>query len=247
MTSNRPSWFPVNPKAVRGEQLFGMSATLAGAYWLLVCAAWLETPPASIPSDDTWLARNAGFSDVSAWIGCKSAVLSGWTERDDGRLVLPWLREAYDRAATKSRKARKAAAQSVAERSLSERSANAANTPLSSCSGSEGKPKETGFSGFWALWPSHARKVNRKGCQGIWSRDALESLTDTILASLQKWRTSRDWCKNGGEFIPQPATWLNQRRWETEPEPASEGEQPALVSRRLSVAEAAALLGEGES
>ena len=25
-----------------------------------------------------------------------------------------------------------------------------------------------------------------------------------------------DWKKNGGQFIPHPSTWLNNRRWEDE-------------------------------
>jgi hypothetical protein len=29
--------------------------------------------------------------------------------------------------------------------------------------------------------------------------------------------TSAEWTKDGGQFIPHPATWLNQKRWEDEP------------------------------
>jgi hypothetical protein len=30
------------------------------------------------------------------------------------------------------------------------------------------------------------------------------------------WKNSQQWTKDGGQFIPMPATWLNGRRWEDE-------------------------------
>jgi hypothetical protein len=32
---------------------------------------------------------------------------------------------------------------------------------------------------------------------------------------------SEQWRRDDGRFIPHPATWLNQRRWEDEAEPAA--------------------------
>ena len=29
-------------------------------------------------------------------------------------------------------------------------------------------------------------------------------------------KRSRQWTENNGQYIPNPATWLNQRRWEDE-------------------------------
>lgn len=37
------------------------------------------------------------------------------------------------------------------------------------------------------------------------------------LEGLERWKGSRDWLKDGGQFIPHPATFLNQRRWEDNP------------------------------
>lgn len=134
--SDAPSWFPFNPATFRGKLAAGMNPKQAGAFMFLVCAAWFETPPASLPPGDSGLALRAGFGeDVESWLGVKSVVLSGWTCRDDGRLTLPWLRELYDRAVTKSRKAREAA---NAKHSLCERTAFAQHS--ASESGSDPPP-----------------------------------------------------------------------------------------------------------
>jgi uncharacterized protein YdaU (DUF1376 family) len=56
-----------------------------GAYILLMCKAWHEDPPCSIPSTDRVLARWARLSPEE-WGECKAAVLIGFTNRPDGRL-----------------------------------------------------------------------------------------------------------------------------------------------------------------
>jgi DNA replication protein DnaC len=38
---------------------------------------------------------------------------------------------------------------------------------------------------------------------------------------LEKQKVSTEWLKDGGQFIPHPATWLNGRRWEDEAPPAA--------------------------
>lgn len=40
-----------------------------------------------------------------------------------------------------------------------------------------------------------------------------EELFNLIIAAVKKQKTSCDWTKNNGEFIPYPATWLNGQRW----------------------------------
>ena len=34
------------------------------------------------------------------------------------------------------------------------------------------------------------------------------------MEALSRQRQTDKWLKDGGQFIPNPATWLNQRRWE---------------------------------
>jgi len=40
-----------------------------------------------------------------------------------------------------------------------------------------------------------------------------EQLVATMIATIERAKTSREWLKNNGEFIPYPATWLNAQGW----------------------------------
>ena len=44
-----------------------------------------------------------------------------------------------------------------------------------------------------------------------------------MLSAIDTQKKSDQWKKDGGQFIPNPATWLNQRRWEDEVQTKSSG------------------------
>ena len=46
---------------------------------------------------------------------------------------------------------------------------------------------------------------------------SLEPLTDELTAIAAQ-RESQAWTKDAGQFIPNPSTWLNQGRWQDEPD-----------------------------
>ena len=39
---------------------------------------------------------------------------------------------------------------------------------------------------------------------------------DRMMDAISAQKRSRQWTENNGQYIPNPATWLNQRRWEDE-------------------------------
>ena len=41
-----------------------------------------------------------------------------------------------------------------------------------------------------------------------------------MLQAIDRQKQTTAWRKNNGQFIPHPATWLNNRQWEDEPAPA---------------------------
>jgi hypothetical protein len=71
-----------------------------------------------------------------------------------------------------------------------------------------------GFVAFWRVWPKSARKEAKGKCLESWRRAGAEALTDQIVAHVERLKRSPGWTKQGGEFIPAPLVYLNNRRWE---------------------------------
>lgn len=75
----------------------------------------------------------------------------------------------------------------------------------------------TGFGKFWALYP---RKKSKGKAESSWAKlKPTEQLQDRIFDALERAKTSADWLKEGGQFIPYPASWLNAKGWEDESSP----------------------------
>jgi len=70
------------------------------------------------------------------------------------------------------------------------------------------------FEQFWAIYP---RRQGKGLAYSTFSRLSLgDGLLDKIIAAVEIQKKSDQWTKEGGQYIPMPATWLNQRRWEDE-------------------------------
>lgn len=67
------------------------------------------------------------------------------------------------------------------------------------------------FDDFWRAYP---RKENKKGSADIWKRKGLDAVAVTIVAHVQ--RRAKDDQKWSDGYIPMPATFLNQERWNDE-------------------------------
>lgn len=71
------------------------------------------------------------------------------------------------------------------------------------------------FDRFWKAYP---RKVAKPIALRAWMKlKPDDALTDVLIAAIDSARATDQWCKDDGQFIPHPATWLNQRRWEDLP------------------------------
>jgi hypothetical protein len=70
------------------------------------------------------------------------------------------------------------------------------------------------FSLFWSAYPKHQAKLN---AEKSWLKLSPENgLVEKICECIERYKKTHDWIKDNGQFIPMPATWLNQRRWEDE-------------------------------
>jgi chorismate mutase len=74
------------------------------------------------------------------------------------------------------------------------------------------KGADVRFEKFWAAYPKKdAKAPARKAFTKLNPDDAL---LDRMLQALS-WQSKREqWVKDGGKFIPLPASWLNAARWE---------------------------------
>ena len=71
------------------------------------------------------------------------------------------------------------------------------------------------FESFWSFYP---KKQGKKKAFESWQKlSPNHELTQSILKAVSLQSQSEQWKKDGGQFVPMPATWLNQERWNDEP------------------------------
>ena len=80
------------------------------------------------------------------------------------------------------------------------------------------------FDEFWVAYPKH---VAKKSARRAWDKlHADRDLLDALLTALE-WQTRMEaWQRDGGRYVPNPATWLNGRRWEDEPQVEAAPDKP---------------------
>jgi len=76
------------------------------------------------------------------------------------------------------------------------------------------KNKDIRFADFWSAYP---KKVAKAEAEKAFNKIKIDdTLLTTILTAVEKQKQTEAWQKDKGQFIPYPATWLNQHRWEDE-------------------------------
>ena len=226
-------WFPFHP----GEWLVAAAAdnlTLAEEGFLLrlhiLC--WLD-PNCSLPNDEesiSWMSNNKKL-----FLKSKCKILKRFAPHPvlPDRLTIPTLYESMISANNRTDKARQNAmarwmraqcgrnagamlgeerreektpivpADAWREGTIEEPKAKTPRTP---------KITSIPFADFWIIYPRKAAKASAEKAWIKLSPD--QTLFDRICDALSAQRESEQWRGDGGRFIPHPATWLNQKRWE---------------------------------
>lgn len=70
--------------------------------------------------------------------------------------------------------------------------------------------REEAFDVFWAAYP---RKVGKGAARKAFAK-LPAAVFPLLVPAVEAQKQCAQWRKNGGEYIPNPATWLNQERWE---------------------------------
>lgn len=76
------------------------------------------------------------------------------------------------------------------------------------------KPSSTSVDGFSEFWKKYPKKIGKGAAEKSWEK--LTPPLDVILVAIETQKKCDQWSKDNGQFIPNPATWLNQKRWEDE-------------------------------
>jgi hypothetical protein len=68
------------------------------------------------------------------------------------------------------------------------------------------------FNEFWQAYP---KKVGKGYAFECFKRIRVsQKLLNTMLEAIEKQKKSDMWKRDKGQYIPNPSTWLNQKRWE---------------------------------
>lgn len=66
-------------------------------------------------------------------------------------------------------------------------------------------------------WYSHyPKKVGKAAAHKAFRKIIKTVALDTLIDAVELHKTSAQWTRDNGQFIPNPSTWLNQHRWEDE-------------------------------
>ncbi len=88
-----------------------------------------------------------------------------------------------------------------------------------------------GFTAFWEVYP---RRVARLAAVRAWNVLRPEPVLQAELcAAVGRLALAESWVRDGGRFIPHPATFLNGRRWEDAPPAPPTVPPPAAASDAL--------------
>lgn len=93
------------------------------------------------------------------------------------------------------------------------------------------------FERFWKAYPN---KTGKGAAQRAFKNARIGAdVIDGILGALESHKLSERWARDNGQYIPNPATWINQRRWDDEVKLAAVSTEPYVDPARRRLAELA--------
>lgn len=73
------------------------------------------------------------------------------------------------------------------------------------------KGRDADFEEFWSIYP---KKVGKGSAKKAFAK--VKEPLETLVSAVKRQECSSQWSKDNGQYIPNPATWLNQERWNDE-------------------------------
>lgn len=187
--SNRnPPWIRLHRKLLDNKDFHRLptaSKALAPMLWLLAS----ESLDGVIKADSDDLAFRLRLSEKDVLLALRPLIESGFFDvvQDDSGVLA-----ACQQSGTKS------CSETLQRQSITETDASAF------------RPGD-GFAEFYALYP---RKVKPKDAEKAWNSLKPDAeLRATIARAVEAQKQTPQWQKDGGQFIPYPATWLRAEEW----------------------------------
>lgn len=79
---------------------------------------------------------------------------------------------------------------------------------------------------FEAFWSEYPKKVKKPDAIRAWKKIPTTVDPGSIMDGLMRWKKSDQWTRDGGRFIPNPATWLNAQQWNDDVPAPSAAQKP---------------------
>lgn len=85
------------------------------------------------------------------------------------------------------------------------------------------------FEAFYKAYPKHKSRGDAEKAWKTLKPD--DALLAKIMSALDVAKKSQDWLKDGGQFIPYPATWLRAKGWADEPDAVSDASADQVAQK----------------
>ena len=192
-----------------------MSMAQKGAYITLICYCWRED---KLPNNPDYIRKLLG--NVPKWKTLWNGIKHKFEVQGD-YLVHPRLEKEKIKQEEYRRKKSIAGKIGMEKRwnkpKIIDNTVNNSlitkNNSSSSTSSSIAHSSDIYTSSFNKFWEIYPRKVGKKKAMEVWKRIKIDDeLLTRILESLEKQIKTQQW--DNKKFIPHPATWLRQDRWD---------------------------------
>jgi hypothetical protein len=216
-------WLTPGGSSEMNGRIVSIAASRAVTTALLLRAWSAAREHGKFDGDDLWL-EHSWIEDLDQLAGAPGVGLAmeavGWAQGHPTKkgVILPNFKE-FNVPMTEAERAksyRERKRETITKPSRTHRDENTRNVTTRVEESRDIKPPNPRFAEFWLAYPDR-RKGAKPQCEEKWSKHRLDTVADKILADIEERKRSRDWTKDGGDFIPAPLTYLNQRRWEASP------------------------------
>ena len=155
--------------------------------------------------------RNTELSSIRAQSGAKGGKQK---EANDSKTEQ---KEAND-SKNKQKEANDSKTEQTEANSLTNTETNTETNNYSDTNSNDNSDSKTDTDSFFlAFWSEYPKKVAKVEAEKAWKKIKPNAdLFGRIMSGLQKWKDSSQWKRDNGQYIPNPASWLNGHRWEDE-------------------------------